>query len=363
MDADGGNRQLLYDNPDTAELRAQLITPRPLPPVIPDTITQVANPLPPLENGPYNTDGTFVFDAQNVYFNAPVDVPIVNAPAVGSAEIIRFFLDHQRTKNATFPYLDWPILLAELPVSPAGVVQNAAAPANVPLFEQLRSEDGTVPLTTAAHYYVPPSGEILINVGTVDTSGAGHVAGLNYGRPGDVQECVGCHIGHSMIPVPANPADALWSNLAPGAAVTVSSTRDPQHNTGVIDRRVLMGRITEYWTSAPGQTQNQWVMLVFPVPVSVRNVRLYGPRLGDVVNSSLVVHAATVRLFSDVGATIEVASKSTGQVAVSGTDVLFPDVTARVVLVEIDSASGTFDGMYVVSFADIEVIAKGLAAP
>lgn len=363
MNADGSSHQLLYDEPGTTELRAQVIYPRPIPPLIADTITQVANPLPPLGNGPYDTDGTFVFDAQNIYFNAPVDFPIVNAPPVGSADIIRFFIDHQRTYNATFPNRDWPILLAELPVSAAGVVQNALAPANVPLFEQLRTDEGTVPLTTAPHYYVAPGGEILLNVGTVDTSGAGHVAGLNFGRPGDVQECVGCHIGHSMIAVPNNPADALWTNLAPGATVEVSSSRDPQQNTGVIDRRVLMGRITEYWTSAPGQTENQWVKLIFPVPVSVRNVRLYGPRQGGTVNSTLVVHAATVRLFSDAAGTNQVASATVGELAVSGNDVLFADVTARVILVEIDSASGTFNGLNLVGLSEIEVIAMGLPEP
>ncbi len=30
----------------------------------------------------------------------------------------------------------------------------------------------------------------------------------------------------------------------------------------------------------PGQQDGQWVMLTFPVPVSVREVRLYNPRFG-----------------------------------------------------------------------------------
>jgi hypothetical protein len=360
MESDGSNPQLLYDLPGTTELRAQVIRPRSLPPIIPDTVTQVANPLPPLAGGPYNTDGVFVFDALNVYFNAPVDVPIVNAPAVGSANLIRFFIDHQRTYNATFPNRDWPILLAELPVAADGSARNEAAPANVPLFEQLRGPNNLVPLTTAAHYYVTPAGEILLNVGTVSTSGAGHVAGLNFGRPGVTQQCVGCHIGHSMIPVPANPADAKWTNLAPGAAVAVSSSRDPLQNRGVIDRRVLAGRITEYWTSAAGQTQNQWVRLTFPVPISVRNVRLYAPRQEGDVN--LAVHATTVRLFSNAAGTIEVANATTGEIAVAGTDVPFNNVTARVVMVQINSASGTFNGLQVVGLAEIEVIGRGMAA-
>ncbi len=34
--------------------------------------------------GPYDIDGTFVFDALNVYFNAAVDTDIVSAPPIGS---------------------------------------------------------------------------------------------------------------------------------------------------------------------------------------------------------------------------------------------------------------------------------------
>ena len=342
VNMDGKGRQLLYDNRGTTELRARLIRPRPLPPVIPDQITQVPSPLPPPAAGPYNQDGTFIFNALNVYGNGPVDMEIVNAPPVGSAAKIRFFIDHQRQSPGSFPHLDWPILLAELPISPAGAVQNPAAPANVPLFEQIRSPNNTVPLTPGA-----------------GGSGAAHVAGMNYGRPGENSRCIGCHAGHSMIPVPANDADAQWSNLAPGAAVVVSSSRDPNYNTGVIDRRVMKGEIWRYWTSAPGQQANQWVKLIFPVPVTVRAVRLYNPRQGDEANSSLQVQSTTVRLFSDAGGTNLVATQNTGPLAVTGTTVNFADVKARVVQVDITGMTGTFYGARAASIAEIEVIARG----
>jgi hypothetical protein len=352
LDADGENQILVYDHAGTTELRARAIRERPLPPIIPDTITQVASLLPPLAEGPYDRDGTFVFDALNVYFNAPVDVPIINAPPVGSASVIRFFIDHQRNQPATFPYLEWPILLAELPVSAAGAVRNEYSPANVPVFEQIRSADGTVPLTMGPF---SRNGD-----GTIRINGAAHVAGINFGRPGAVQRCVGCHAGHTMIPVPENPADARWTNLATGATVAVSSSRDPAKNINLIDRRVQLDSIYNLWTSAPNQTENQWITLTFPVPVVVRTVRLYGPRQGGGTNSSLAVHAATIRLYDDVGATNEVASASIGEVAVSGTDVQFADIVVRVIRVQIDSASGTFDGLHVVGLSEIEVIASGL---
>jgi hypothetical protein len=343
MQADGTEPHLLYDSPGTAELRARLIRQRPLPPVLPDTITQTPGPLPPPAGGPYDQDGTFIFENLNVYFNAPVDTEIVNAPAIGSAAVIRFFIDQQRTNRGSFPNLDWPILIGELPVNPNGSLTHSSLPANVPLFEQIRAADGTVPITNG------PQG----------IDGAAHVTGMNFGRPGEHVTCVGCHAGHSMISIPATVEEARWTNLAPGAAVTVSSTRDANHNRGLIDRQVMNGPIYRYWISAPGQTGNQWVKLTFPVPVVVRVVRLYNPRYGDEANSSITVNSATVRLYSDAGGTNEVASSSVGQLSVLGTDVAFNDVTARVIRVELNNVTGTFYGVQSAGLAEIEVIARG----
>lgn len=350
VDANGNNEIALYDNVGTTELRARLIRPRPLPPIIPDVVTQVASPLPPLAGGPYDTDGTFIFDALNVYFNAPVDVDIINAPAVGSADIIRFFIDHQRTSSGSFPALDWPILLEEIAVNPDGSVQSQNAPANVPLFEQLRSSDGTVPVTTNAAW---------VNNEYVD--GAAHVAGMNFGRPGTTVTCVGCHAGHTLIPVPTDPEAARWTNLAPGASISVSSSRDPQYNISVADRRVMKGELWRYWTSAANQTQNQWVELTFSVPVTIRTIRLYNPRFEAGCN--LQVHNTTVRLYSDAAGTIEVAQQQSGALQVAGTDLTFPEVTARVVRIELNSVSGTFFGMNVAGLAEVEVIARAEPLP
>ncbi|GAB4210482.1 MAG: hypothetical protein OHK0022_43510 [Roseiflexaceae bacterium] len=347
IDPDGKGFTLVYDNPGTSELRARAVRPRKLPPIIPDSTANIASALPPTADGPYDQDGTFIFHVLNIYANAPVDVPIVNAPAIGSAATLRFFIDHQRTSPGSFPNLDWPIMLAEAPVPPSGEVRNDSAPANVPLFEQLRGFDGSVPKTFFA--------------GRAD--GTGHVAGMNFGRPGEHSRCVGCHAGHSMMPVPppGREAEAQWTNLATGAQVTVSSARDPRYNGGVNDRRVLTGEIWRYWTSAPGQAADgQWVQLTFPVPVTVRTVRLYGPRQGDEARSSLQVRRATVQLFADTGATQQVGGTKTAEnVAILGTDVPFSDLRARVVRVRLDDVEGTFYGAQVASLAEIEVIASG----
>lgn len=343
VDANGNGLTKLYDNPGTTELQAQIVRARPLPPILPDAVNTTAGLLPPPANGPYNQDGVFTFDSLNVYFNGAVDTVDVSAPAVGSADRIRFFIDHQRTSSGSFPAQDWPILLGESTIEPDGSVRLLTAPANVPLFEQLRSKENTVPFTPGF------------------PNGAAHVAGMNFGKPGETQRCVGCHMGHTMIPVPANDADAQWTNLAPGATVTVSSARDADQKGGLVDRRVMEGEIWRYWNSASGQTENQWVQLTFPVPVTVRIVRLYNPRSGDDANSSIQVNATTVKLYSDTSATVQVAGQTSGPLAVNGTDVVFADVKARVVRVELDSVSGTFYGSRLAALAEVEVIARGEA--
>ena len=364
VNSDGSQRTLLYDSPGTTELRARVVRPRPLPPIIPDTATYVPGPLPPPANGPYNQEGSFVFDALNVYFNGPVDFAIVNAPAVGSAETLRFFMDQQRTSSGSFPNLDWPILLAEVPVDPDGSARNPNAPAGAPLFEQLRASTGQVPLTFApSPGGSDPTAQVpLATGGPLRIEGTGHVAGMNFGQAGEVQRCVGCHAGHTMIPTPASDEAARWTNLATGAEVTVSSTRDANQNTGLIDRRVLTGNVRRYWSSAANQYQNQWVKLTFPVPVTVRTVRLYNPR-PEAGSVSIAVQQATVRLYSDYAATNQVATATTGPLAVSGTDVPFNDVLVRSIRVEINSVTGTFLGSRAASLAEIEVIARGEAGP
>ncbi len=343
VNLDGTNLVPLYDNPGTTELRARVIRPRRVPPVISDRVTQFPNLLPPLDIGPYDIDGTFTFQALNVYFNAPVDTNILSAMPVGAAGTIRFFIDHQRwQQRGSLEQLDWPILLNEVPVNPDGSV-TTTSPANVPLFEQIRSP--------RPGYTIPLTG---MNALGPDHGGAAHVAGMNFGRPGEVVKCVGCHAGHSMIPVPS-AEEAKWTNLAPGAALQFSSldTFLPNGN-GLTDRRVKMSypeKLHKYWISRSGQDSNtQWVQLTFPVPVTVRTVRLYNIPAAD---SPIKVQAATVKLFSDSGGTNLVGSNSSGALSESGTNVTFNDISATVVRVEMNSVSGS-----AAALTEVEVIAR-----
>lgn len=345
--ATGAAAQLVYDAPGTAELRPRVLAARTAPPLAPDIYrdqpAQAPYPqfLPPAGATPLSRDGTFAFDARNVYANAAVDVDIPSAPAVGSAASIRFYADHQRTSPGSFDTLDWPLLIGEAPVSPEGRA-TAQAPAFLPLFEQLRGAPG-------ARYTVP-------RTGAPGRNGAAHVGGMNYDRAGVVAACTGCHAGHTLMPVP-DDTQAPWSNLAPGATVTASSARAGARTDGLVDRKVFLGAIRRYWTSAAGQTTGQWVELYFPVPVVVRKVRLYAPRPGDEANASLTVTATRVSLRDDAG--VELDARTTGGITMFGTDVGFLDVTARRVRVEILGGTGTFDGQAVVGLAEVEAISKG----
>lgn len=346
-DAGGGARHLLVDLPGTSELRARVLAARPLPPALPDSSHFPPGDLPPGEAGPFARDGTFTFAALNVYANAAVDAPVVSAPAVGSAGSLRFFLDHQRKSPGTFPPLDWPILLAERPVAPDGSVVETAAPAALPLFEQLRAR--------------PADGGAVPRTGGPDPDGAAHVAGMNFAPKGAVARCLGCHAGHTLIPVPDRDADARFSNLAPGARVATSSSRDPAQDAGLVDRRVRTGQQRRCWVSAAGRAAGQWALLVFPVPVTVREVVLHDVRPGEEAASTLHAARATVRLFADAAASQEVAQAASGPLSLDGARVPFAEVQARAVRVELDAVEGTFDGAPAAGLSEVQVIARGEA--
>jgi hypothetical protein len=125
----------------------------------------------------------------------------------------------------------------------------------------------------------------------------------------------------------------------------------------------MKGETLDYWSSQYGQTKNQWVRLTFLKPITIRTVRLYNPRTGGGAQSSIRVLRTTIRLFSDDRTSQPVAVQSTSAVAVSGTDVPFEDVVARVVEVRVDEVVGTFNSNAAVSLAEIEVIGRAGTRP
>lgn len=344
-DSDGTNRVLIYNKTSTAEMRAKPVIVRSLPPVITDQVTAVASAYPPLENGPYNIDGNFTFKSLNVYANGPIDMDITSAPRIGEAGSIRFFISHQRKRSRSDPQLDWPILLKELTIPASGEIITTL-PANQPLFEQLRTP-------SAKGYKVPITGLPYISENA-------HVAGMNFSPPGTTAQCIGCHRGHTMIPLPANLADAEFTNLAPGATLQASQGSTITSNY-LIDRKSQLTFATgQYWNSDKNNFTNQWVKMKFPVSIKIKNVRLFNVPFGGIKNSTLQLTSVQVLLYSDTACTQLVASKTVNQnISVNGTDVTFNNIIAKGVQVKFLGVTGMFNGFPRVACAEIEVIASG----
>ena len=347
IDTNGRNKVLIYDNPGTAELRPKAVAARTVPPIIVDNTTQVASTYPPLQTGPYNPDGNFVFKDFNVFFNGPVDMDITSAPAIGSVSSIRFYMNQQRTRPASAAQLDWPILLAEMQIPMNGKVVNFSAPANVPLFEQLRTSH-------AQGYTVPTTGGPL-------PSSTAQVMGMNYAPPGSTFGCVGCHRGHTMIPFPTDTNDAAYTNLAPGAALQVSSAQITANVPSVIDRKVMLDTAQAFfWTTPNNNTTGQWVKLVFPVPIKIRAVVPYNIPKGGPLASSIQVNQFQINLYSDAAATLLVDSQVVNtSLSSTGFYAAFNDVVAQSVQVKILSSTGTFQTRHCTGLAEVEVIGTG----
>lgn len=346
LNPETGQLDSIYNLSGRTELLAKAIRTRPLPPIVEDASTNIPSNITPLEEGPYTPDGTFRFEALNVYFNAPVDTDIVSAPKIGEAKSIRFFTDFQRHNPGSFGNLDWPILLDELPIDEYGKVVKEDLPAHLPLFEQLRTspEDG---------YKVPFTGGPF-------PDGAGHVAGMNFDQAGSVARCVGCHAGHTMIPIPSDPEAIRYTNLAPGARLHFSSVLDSAFMGTVVDRKV---RKTEQpasiWTSAPDQTEGQWVQLSFPVPIWVRAVKLYDPKQ-DPGTMTGRVHKATIKLYADESAQQLLRTETINQnLTQDGQLLSFTDEKVRSIRVYLDSVSGRRFHQNIATIGEIEVIASG----
>jgi hypothetical protein len=242
-----GHAQRVLDLPGTMELDAAVLAPRRTPPVIPVARHEVPPSLPTRRDQLDEHVTTFRFDCMNVFAQAPVDAPFVDAPRVQPGLRIRFFTTLTRPAVAGG---DSAVMIMEVPVAPWGAVHVDDLPADVPMFEQLVDAQGHVVSTGA---------------------GPAHGTGSSANRLGTGTRCVGCHLGHSLLPVPNNSESASWTNLAPSSAVTASGPgADPR---AMVDRRARGAAARMEWGGAGA---GSWLRLSWPAPVEVREVALYG---------------------------------------------------------------------------------------
>jgi hypothetical protein len=334
---------LFKDLPGTAELDAVPLVARPEPPVIPDRVSGVmVEEAPQTVEEAFLRGGSFTFLCENIHSNAPVDVAMVGAPPIGQKLRIDFFMNPQRQSAAA---ADLPILIRSLDIPPDGRIETEL-PAGVPLFEVLRGPDGKI--------LVGNDGQIF------------HVGGMNFGRAGLVNRCVGCHSGHSRMEVPEDPA---WTNVAPSAAVSSSGDRtapadEPRsfRASNAVDRQT--GDPSTEWAATEGPEADltlRWTSRVRASQVIVHGAASADGRFGA---RNQVIHGLKLEL--SLGA-LTVASIDHDQDILPDGSTIDVDPTIEFDAIRIaivaDAVSGEYEGMNGPALAEVEVIGKATSEP
>jgi hypothetical protein len=337
INMNGTGLQLFYDIPGKLELNSQILVPKPVPPILPDFVTEVSDELPPTDDpNTYFKNGGFRFDCVNIFTNGDVDQPITDAPPITKNARIDFFLNFQRRDTSG---LDSAIKFNSLPVEYSGGVHLDIAPADVSMFEQVVDSTGRI--------LKGSKGQIA------------HVTGMNFGRPGTGTKCAGCHAGHTTIPVPPTLTESQFTNLSTSANVTQSSFKQidtiQYKGSKVVDRKARNDSLTVNWIA--NGTTNEFVELNWDLPLDVRWIKLYNIKPNASSNTNIQVTDCEVFLYYQ---NIEVSHiNSTGPLSVNGTQVNIsglPKVDRAKVIVK--SYTGLINGLNLAGLAEVETNAR-----
>jgi hypothetical protein len=336
---DGKRLERVLDLPGTHELDPAPLVARRAPHHVLDEgggIEDLAPPLPALTMAEVQRlDDTFRFDCLNVFATGPVDSPFPDAPLVGQAVKIRFFATLARPGTATG---DSVVLVRETPIDASGAVHEHDIPGDVPMFEQL----------------VDGRGRVLRSV-----RGPAHVPGSNFSRAGSGTKCVGCHVGHSALPVPRNNQDAKWFNASPSARVEVEgAVAGGRGGEALVDRRAR-GPVARTGWVAPAPEKGRplpGARLEWPVPIEVRAVVLYAPYPDRKVGTDLEVRGATLvfwRQGREVGRQVIARTLRS-----EGSRTEFPPVRLDAISVHPTAVRGRVEGRPAVALAEVETDAR-----
>lgn len=271
------------------------------------------------------------FDCLNIFSNGPVDGAFLDAPKLAKGLRIRFFTVLPRPDLEGGDSL---VLLHEAPVFPDGAVHVDEVPANVPTFEQIVDSNGRV-----------------ISTG----SGPAHVPGFNFTRPGSGTKCVGCHAGHSALPVAESKRLGAYTNFSPSATVTASSIHPSTENSrGAVDRRTL-GEVTQVAWLADSEIA-QWVRLDWELAIETGAVVLYAVRASKADGGELRVPRSELVLFLQ-GKEVRRVPVTRGWTP-GGLRVEFPPTRIDAIEVRPLQVVGRFRGRTVAALAEIETIAR-----
>ena len=334
----GGGITPVIDLPNTLELNAELLTAKTKPPVVDYLNTYDTNTVPPTINpSTYYQGGLFRFDCMNIYTNGAVDSLIGDAPPITKNAMIRFFLNFQRQDENG---LDNPILIREATVDYSGKIAQADIPANVSMFEQVTDS----------------SRRILVN----SRNKVAHVTGFNFDINGSGTKCVGCHAGHSTLPVPINNYEAAFTNLSTSANVTESSFKSKGKSgtyTGknVIDRRARTTDLGAAWVS--GGSSNEFVEVEWQIPIDVREIKLYNIFPNPTAGTNIQVNDCEMYFYKDSVLILHIPT--TGALTTDGKSIqVTPIQTINKIKVIVKNFTGTIENQSVAGLAEVEVNAR-----
>lgn len=325
---DGSGLRKVLDLPGTLELDGAVVARRPRPPVLPSLLMEHPRKRPPRRMEEVrDINLTFRFDCLNVFTNAPVDVPITDAPPIDRDVRIRFYAALSRPGQ---PGADTAVLVREARVRRTGGVHEHELPADVPLFEQL----------------VDAHGHVLRS-----TLGPAHVSGLNSGRFGAGTHCVGCHAGHSAIAVPRSYTAGKRFNVSPSALVTASSEANGSGARAAVDRRTRGPASDVAWIAR--SHDSEWIRLAWKWPIEVDTLVVYAVRAGPTTDLR-VPECELILLYRGA----EVRRALMRDVLASGTRVGIGGVRVDAIEVRPRRSEGRVEGRPAVGLAEIETIAR-----
>ncbi len=330
---DGSGLTPLIDLPGTLELNAEILLPKPLPPMVKYLTAFDTNLVPPTTNpNTFYQGGLFRFDCMNVYSNAPVDAPVADAPRIARNAKFRFFFNFQREDPDG---KDQPILFREIALDRDGKIAEGDIPANISMFEQM----------------VDSTGKIMTN----RKGEFAHVTGLNFGNNGSGTKCVGCHAGHTLITVPSNVTESAFTNLSTSADVRESSFKNFSGNDfkgqNAVDRKAHNPDLNVNWI-ANGST-NEYIVLKWEIPIDIRKFVMYDiqPNSGNSTN----IHVTDCEIFLYKDNNVVNHISSTGPLNVNGATIqVSPITTTDSVKIIVKSFTGLINNESLAGLAEIE---------
>ena len=334
----GEEFEQLFVEAGTDEVDAVPLVARETPPIIEDEAPRLSDQGAQSADEAYEQGGRFTFLVENIFFNAPVDVGVANAPPVGRNLAIEFYMNPQRSSPSI---ADAPILLHRVEIPPSGRVE-VELPAGVPLFEVLRLPNGEIARGR--------DGQIF------------HVGGMNFGVAGEQGRCVGCHAGHSMLDVPEDPS---WTNIAPGADISASSTLTQINREILPSADALVDRVVadpeSVWVA---RQSSATVELRWGSSVQARELVVYAPAHADDAGNQQRIRAFHFSTFlngeTQQTGTVRQEIGSSGTTAVLDESLPFDSLVVAISRADVE---GAFRGSVTPALAEITVDGRAVGTP